>query len=246
MEELADNQNITIEQQKELFVATIVHDLKNPLNAQIIALEQLYKEKFGNITPLQKDIINNIISSSKFMREMLSSLLSIYKFENGSVKLNKTPVNIDKLIKICIKDVMPFAEESCITIEFINNTQCNILFCDENYIRRVISNMLSNIILYSYKNAKSFVLLSEDNLFTILSFKSTGLPISENLKAHIFDKYTSGNSHKSGTGLGLYFCKKVIEAHDGIISLISHKSNIEFCIKFPKKQVKNNIIKFGD
>lgn len=244
MEELAENTNITIEQQKELFVATIVHDLKNPLNSQIIALEQLYKEKFGKITPLQKDILNSIISSSKFMREMLSSLLGIYKFENGAVKLNKKFVQIDNLIKTCVKDVMPLAEEYNILIEFLNNANENILYCDENYIRRVISNMLNNVVIYSYKNTKSFVFLKEDDLYLIISFRSTGFPISENLKPHIFDKYASGCNKKSGTGLGLYFCKKVIEAHGGLINLTSEKSDIEFSIKLPKKDFSDNIIKF--
>ncbi len=244
MEELADNKNINIEQQKELFVATIIHDLKNPLNAQIIAMEQLYKEKFGKITPLQKDIINSIISSSKFMREMLSTILSIYKFENGAVKLNKTKVKIDNIIKICIKDIMPFARENNISIEFINISHENTIFCDENYIRRVISNMLNNIVNYSYKKTKSIISLAEEESNLIISFKSTGFPISEDLKSHIFDKYISSYTKKAGTGLGLYFCKKAVEAHGGLITLKSDKSDIEFCIKLPKKHIEDDIIKF--
>ena len=245
MKELADNNNLALEQQKELYVATLAHDLKNPLNAQIVALEQLYNEKFGGLTLLQKEILKDIISSAKFMREMLSSLLSVYKFENGAVKLNITPVNIDELIKICLKDITVFAEEKCIFIEYINNLGNNTLFCDENYIRRVISNMLNNVIIYSYKNTKPLILLEEDSTAIIIRFKSNGFPINENLKSRIFDKYNPGSSKKSGTGLGLYFCKKVIEAHKGIISLNAQNSDIEFCVKLPKIQSGESVVKFS-
>lgn len=245
MEELADNNNLTLEQQKELYVATLAHDLKNPLNAQIVAMEQLYNEKFGGLTLLQKEILNDIISSAKFMREMLSSLLSVYKFEHGAVKLNIKPVNIDELIKICLKDVSAFAEYNSVFIEYINNTRNDVFLCDENYIRRVISNMLNNVIIYSYKNTKPLILVEEDSLFLIIKFKNNGYPINENLKSHIFDKYNSGSNKKSGTGLGLYFCKKVIEAHKGIISLNAQNSNIEFCVKLPKIQAGESVIKFS-
>ena len=171
MEELVPNEKIPLEKQKELYVATLAHDLKNPLNAQIIALEQFYKEKFGGITNLQKEILNDIISSSKFMHEMLSSLLSVYKLDNGVVKLHKTKVNLDQLIKICLKDISLMADEHCIFIQYQNNSISNTLFCDENYIRRVITNMLNNIVLYSYKNTKPLISVNEDTISFIIRFK---------------------------------------------------------------------------
>ena len=245
MKELVSENCLKQEKQKELFIATLVHDLKSPLNAQIIALEQLYKEKFGGITLLQKEILSDIIKSSKFMREMLSSLLSVYKFENGVVKLNKEPVDIEKTVKICLKDIIPLTDENCIFIEYLNLLQDNIVICDKNYIKRVISNMLNNLAEYSYKNSKALVVLEENGVNIIVRFKSKGLPISENLKSHIFEKYNTGLNNKSGTGLGLYFCKKVIEAHSGIISLNAQNSDIEFFIKMPKIEKTKNIIKFS-
>ena len=238
------NKNLIIEEQKELYVATIVHDLKNPLNAQIVALEQFYKEKFGGLTDLQKEILNDIITSAKFMSEMLSTILSVYKFENGAVKLNKTEVDIDNLIKICIKDVTPLADENCIFIEYINIASNNLIYCDENYIRRVISNMLNNMINYSYKNTKSVISLENDKIYEVMRFKSEGLPINKDLQLHIFDKYIPSSNKKSGTGLGLYFCKKAVEAHGGLISLKSQNSKIEFCIKLPIAYMSEGTIKF--
>lgn len=244
MAELADNK-LNITKQKELYVATLVHDLKNPLNAQIIALEQFSEEKFGSINKLQKDILLDIISSSKFMREMLSSLLSVYKLDNGVVKLDKNLVDVDILIQKCIRNISTFAEYNSICIEYHNLSQSTIIPCDENYIRRVISNMLFNIVIYSYKNTKAVITLKEDYVSTIISFRNNGFPIDDKLQIHIFDKYTLGKNTKSGTGLGLYFCKKVVEAHGGIITLNANKSDIEFCIKLPKNKTGEDTIKFN-
>ena len=61
MEKSLSKENLSIEEKKELYVATLVHDLKNPLNAQILALEQLYNEKFGGLNLLQKELLKDII-----------------------------------------------------------------------------------------------------------------------------------------------------------------------------------------
>jgi len=244
MEELAGNKHAELDEQKEIFTASIVHDLKNPLNAQISALEQIYHEKFGAVPVLQKEILNDIINSSKFMREMLSSLLCSYKFENGAVILNKTMTDIDNLIKICLKEILPLADERCIFIKYVNTLPDSTILCDENYIRRVLYNMLNNVTAYSYKNTSPAVILEGDALSLSLKFKSTGFPIKEEFKPHIFDKYNSSLHKKSGTGLGLYFCRQAIEAHGGIITLKSKNSDIEFCIKLPRMNKDNNITRF--
>ena len=75
-----------IESQKELFLATLTHDLKTPLQAQIKSLELLSNGNFGMINKSQKEIVDMIIESSVFMREMLYSVLLTYKYENVLAK----------------------------------------------------------------------------------------------------------------------------------------------------------------
>jgi len=232
-------------QQIELFTALLAHDLKNPLSAQLALLEQLHKGKFGGINFVQSEVLNEIINSYKFMTEMLSSLLYAHKLDNGTIKINKTQVKLDELIITCIKEITALADEKCILIEFINKMQTELLFCGENYIRRVISNMLNNIVLYSYKNSKAYVILEEDTTFASIRFKSSGIPVKDDLKAHIFDKYNTGFHHNAGTGLGLYFCRRAIEAHGGTIALNQHNSDIEFIILLPKSSPDNAVLKFN-
>ena len=95
---------ITQKEQKDLFWATVVHDLKTPLVAQIRSLELLRKEYWGKINNEQKKILDIIIESSDFMKEMLYSLLETSKIENGFAKLNIEYFNINQLIELCINE----------------------------------------------------------------------------------------------------------------------------------------------
>lgn len=237
-----------LELQKELFIATLTHDLKNPLQAQISSLELLSKGTFGQITDSQKDIINMILESAGFMHEMLYSILATYKYDNGMVKLNKEVFDIEQLLKICIKEAFYLAKKKNIEIEYksiITNTN---LFADESQIRRVIANLLNNAINYADKNTKILIEILEDENFSMLKIKNISKAIPNNIREHIFDKYVSGSemNKQRGIGLGLYFCKKVMEAHNGTITLNSYDKYNEFLICIPKNKtiIQTDTLKF--
>lgn len=245
-------QNIDAEKQldlqKELFIATLTHDLKNPLQAQISSLELLSKGTFGQITESQKEIINMILESAGFMHEMLYSILSTYKYDNGMVKLNKEIFDIEKLLKTCIKEAFYLAKEKNIEIEYKNIIDNPNLYADESQIRRVIANLLNNAINYANKNTKILITILEDNNYLMLKIKNTSNPIPADIREHIFDKYVSESkmNKQRGIGLGLYFCKKVMEAHNGTISLNSYNTYNEFLICIPKDKtlIKTDTLKF--
>lgn len=238
-------QNIDVEKQlelqKELFLATLTHDLKTPLQAQISSLELLSKGSFGNVNQSQKEILDMVIESASFMREMLYSILSTYKYDNGIVRLNKQNFNFDNLIKICMKETLHLAKEKHIEMDYKNLTVDTVINADESQIRRVLANILNNAINYAYKNTKIFVYFQEYKDSFKIKIKNTSAVIPENIKMQIFDKYVSGDAllQRRGIGLGLYFCKKVVEAHNGTISLNGIDTSNEFVIELPK--FDNNI-----
>lgn len=244
-------QNIDVEKQlelqKELFLATLTHDLKTPLQAQISSLQLISNGTLGEINKSQKEIIDMIIESSSFMREMLYSLLSTYKYENGMVSLNKQNFNFDNLICICLKETAHLVQEKNIQFEYKNLATQSVLNADESQIRRVISNILNNAINYAYKNTKIFVVLQEYKDSFKLKIKNTSALIPEEIKQHIFDKYVSSleTQHRRGIGLGLYFCKKVIDAHNGTITLNGIGTSNEFVIELPKVQDENIVLSFA-
>ena len=230
-------QEKNLDNQKELFIATLTHDLKNPLQSQICTLELLNKGSFGNINEKQKDVIDMLLESSKFMKELLYSVLTVYKYDNGLVELNKKMFDLNEIITNCISESECFAKDKNIRIEYKNFVEDCVISADENHIRRVIGNILNNALNYAFKDTLISIIVAQERKNISIKIKSISTPISEELKEHIFDKYISGmNSDKKlGIGLGLYFCKKVIEAHKGKIYLNSNNFENEFIINLPIK-----------
>ena len=218
-------------------MATLSHDLKNPLQAQISSLELFYQGVFGSLTDTQKEMLEMIIETSKYMRTMLYSLLKTCKENNGVIYLEKKYFDIKKLLQKSIKEVTDLGLSKNIKIEFNANLKDNDanFFGDEVQIRRVIGNLLNNGLNYAFSGTtiKVSLVISDDKL--IMSFENKSDTITEDLAKHIFDKYVCGNSLQSNMnmGLGLYFCRKVIEAHEGSIRLEGDENDNKFIVELP-------------
>lgn len=223
-----------LEDQKELFMATLTHDLKNPVQAQLMSLKMLKRGTLGQLSEEQNNILDILLESSEYMQQMLFTILYTYKYDNGVIELKKQTVNLDNLMQNCLREIGAFAKSR--NIEICYKCKVDEILADQSQLRRVISNIINNAIKYSYKNSKLKIDIFTNSSNAIFSFENMGEPIPNEIKDHIFDKYITG---KTGIGLGLYFSKKVIEAHGGKIYLITNGNLSKFIFEIP---VKNNVI----
>ncbi len=225
-----------LENQKNLFLATLSHDLKNPLQAQISSLELLNKGMFGELTSAQKEMVEMILESSKYMKEMLYSLLKSGKDNNGIIILNRSYFDLFKVVQKSVKETRDWALSKNVKIELTSSlTEKDKLFADEIQICRVIGNILNNGINYAYENSIVKIDLHRENDSIFFSITNKSDVIAQSLKEQIFDKYVCGEplQRSNGIGLGLYFCRKVVEANEGNISLKSNGNNNSFIIELP-------------
>ena len=106
----------------------------------------------------------------------------------------------------------------------------------------MIGNLLNNGLNYAFSGTtiKVSLVISDDKL--IMSFENKSDTITEDLAKHIFDKYVCGNSLQSNMnmGLGLYFCRKVVEAHEGSIRLEGDENDNKFIVELPI--LKENVV----
>ena len=225
-----------IEQQKETFVATLTHDLKTPVRAQMRALEMLVNEKFGKVNDSQKDIIEETLNSNKYMFGMVDNLLATYRYENKSVNIQKHYFNVNDLIKNCYDQLKYLANDKKQTINFDFEKETLDLFADSLEIKRVIINLLSNAVNYTGEYGQIIISSRLKNDMVIISFIDNGKGISQEEISTLFNKYQSfaKKFRQVGTGLGLYLSKQIIESHNGTISVISEEgSGSVFTIKLP-------------
>lgn len=235
-----------LEHQRDLFLATLSHDLKNPLQAQISSLEMLYREYYGKIDEGHQEIMELVIESAKYMKDMLCTLLKTCKQNNGIIQLVYSRFDILSLMTKPIREVRDLGKIKNVEIRFNSKLTEDekLMYADENQLRRVIGNMLNNAINYAFENSVVDISIKLENGFYVFDFKNESEAISESLKVNIFNKYVCGNplESNSGVGLGLYFCRKILEAHDGTISLDNIGTKNTFSIKIPKLDEKSALI----
>ncbi len=206
-----------LQAQRETFVASLGHDLKNPTLAQIRAIELLLKGNFGNIPKEQKDILEMLLDSCRYMKAMLSSLLATYRNERGAVALNYEEVMLPELTTECIGEMVYLAKDKGINIELEQTCKNPVIFGDKVQIKRVIMNLMSNGIKYAYKDSVIKVKLYNESDYTCFQFENNSPYIQPDKREAIFAQYVSfAEAHKElGIGLGLYTSKKIVDAHGG-------------------------------
>ncbi len=231
---ISDEANIEI--QRENFVASVSHDLKNPTIAQIRALELFLKGSFGTLQPNQKEIIQMVLDSCKYMNAMLCSLLATYRCEKGTVKLANDEISIPELATECVDEMIYLAKDKGISISITNRTTNEFVFGDRIQLKRVIMNLITNGIKYAYNNTKLDINVYNKDDYTCFEFQNHSPYITPEKQKKIFAKYVtySQSNNVIGIGLGLYTSKKIIEAHGGEIFVKSYTDNItKFGFKIP-------------
>ena len=221
----ATEKEVSIQAQRENFVASLSHDLRNPTIAQIRALELFLKGSFGRIPPKQREILEMVLDSCRYMNAMLASLLTTYKYDKGSIKLSNDDVSLLELADECVSEVTYLAKDKEIEIDIKNLADKTNVYGDRVQLKRVVMNLLSNSIKYAFKNSKISIKVYNEEKYTCYSIENKSTYMSPEKCKKIFAKYVSfANTHKEfGIGLGLYASKKIVEAHEGIIYVQSFK-----------------------
>lgn len=232
--------NETLQKQRETFIASLSHDLKNPTIAQIRAIELLLKGKFGEISPEQREIIEMVLDSCKYMNAMLVNVLTIYKNEKGKIELASEEVSIADLTEECIDEMIYLAKDKGIKVIYRNIAENDIVYGDKIQLRRVIMNLLSNSIKYAYSNTNMSIDIYNERNYTCFKFENESPYLTPDKQKNIFSRYISYSQTNlsNGVGLGLYASKKIVEAHNGIIYVNSFEDNRNvFGFKIPNDNI---------
>ncbi len=222
----------------------IIHDLRNPLT-KIIAGGSFLLESDLNEEDI-KDV-QLILSAGRQLNSLVNDLLILTKMESGKMLLNRIEVDLNKLATTALSEFSGVAASKDINLKSQLAEQVNPVCVDANLLGRVFDNLLSNALKFSprqstitlqidYLESRVEVeqhLESGSNHVSVINTVATivqpkqviirlideGPGVREDLKKLIFDKYEVGNimSEFSQFGLGLAFCKMVVEAHNGTI-----------------------------
>lgn len=233
------------ERLRDDFIATLTHDLRTPLLAAIQTLKFFLDGSLGNLEDKQKVLLSTMLQSNEDLLGLVNALLEVYKFESGKLTLCKTIFPIKDLISQCYEELKPLASNKNIDFVLHCNISDDINICaDKGEIKRVMINLCGNAVNYTNKNGKIDIYAGvHDGGDFMFSVADNGNGIPKEDIPHLFMRFSQGTSKKrsTGTGLGLYLSRQIVEAHGGKIWLESKMSKgSEFSFLLPEV-VQDNI-----
>lgn len=211
-----------MERLRDDFIATLTHDLRTPLQAAIQTLKFFLDGTLGEINEKQAKFLETMTHSNQDMLGLVNALLEVYRYEAGQLNLCKTNFNLAELAEHCVKEIQSLAEKKNIIITIEGLKEITI-YGDKQELRRVIANFLGNAITHTQKGGKIILNLDDSNNQVTLSVNDSGTGIPEADIPQMFNRFSQGTSKKrsTGTGLGLYLSRQIVEAHGGNVGLES-------------------------
>lgn len=223
--------------QQDSYWAMVTHDMKGPLQAELSAIKLLLKNDNGRFDSQEKEVLQDMFSSTKYLQDLTSNVMEKYKFDNGNFKITKRINSFKKLITECCDELQYIALERDIIIKAFYDSKVEDFMFDYQELKRVLNNLLTNALKYSYKHREICITVQEDNNNMIVSIKNYGFGIALENPDDVFDKFTTySEKFKSiSSGLGLYISKQIILSHKGSIhfkSIPDDKTIVTFTLPF--------------
>jgi signal transduction histidine kinase len=219
----------------------IIHDLRSPLTSMLGAMELLQLDSEG-LAPSQNEMVDVCLRGCQELRQMIDSVLDVYRIEDGNMKLHKETFDWSALIEQLEPLFLVQAQAKQIQLDFLDSFEPSGISGDRNLLTRVVSNLLDNSIRHTQKGGTINVLSEQNSKHDslLVSIKDSGNGIPKEYQQKIFDKFEQlperqGEKRHGSCGLGLTFCKMAVEAHGGRIWVESEGegTGATFCFELP-------------
>ena len=210
-----------LERSKTELVAVASHQLRTPLTAMRGNIEMLLDESFGSLSDTQREMLNETQQSTVRLIEMVNEMLDITKIERGDLEMTLEQFNLATIVSSIEHDLSDYADRR--RFEIVHNIpdERPLVYGDRLRVRQVLQNLIDNAIKYSQPPGHLQISYQrqKDSIEVILKDNGIGIPETEH--SRIFGRfYRASNSvatSASGSGLGLYIVKAIIEQMNGSI-----------------------------
>ncbi len=233
--ELAEARNVA--RLKDEFVFIAAHELRTPV-AAIRGFLELVSSSSVKFPKDIKENLNAIASASGILNQLVGDLLEIARSESGTTKISVSPTNVIPIIKSVIGEMRPLAAQRKVEIRFESPKTAPRALVDPKKVREVIMNLISNGIKYNKTGGTLDISVSSQKSKLAMKFKDTGYGIPKDQQEKIFEKFfrarVKGTQEVSGTGLGLFIVRMLVEKMNGQTTFNSTEGKGSvFSVSFP-------------
>ena len=217
-----------IDKLKDEFINIAAHELRTPIQP-IIGLSGILRSQIKDSK--QQEFLDVIVRSAKRLQRLSEDILDVTRIESHNLMLRKEKFNLNEIISNTISDItnqviVKENKENSIKLEFTNSrdkgkAECGeqgnspaIIEADKGRISQVVSNLLANAVKFTNEGTVKVATEKKDNEI-VISIKDTGAGIDSEILPRLFTKFATTSI--TGTGLGLFISKSIVEAHGGRI-----------------------------
>lgn len=209
----------TVQKLKENWISMIVHDLRTPMSVILAYSDMLVSKP----RPEAKKWLATMRNEALRVNNMLEQMILMAKSEEGELRPSRTRTDLRALAAQAMECALATALARSVSVEFTCPESSVLVHVDPSMMRRVLDNLLDNAIRYSPDEGEVSVGLRFDGEQAVLEVSDHGPGIPDELRDSIFDKYVTldlKHEGKAQHGLGLTFCRTVLEANGGTIACL--------------------------
>jgi two-component system NarL family sensor kinase len=200
-------------------IATLAHDLKTPVLGTIATARMLALDSTGADGSLVRRGIAAILSSQQRGLRLIEDLLQIFRADADGLRLQLRDCDLQTLATEAVESVQSIAHERDVTLILKQTAQRDgpRLVCDPSLLRRLMENLLLNAIAHSLRGERVWITLEPRPGQLLIAVSDSGRGIPETMLPHLFERFYQADPDHRGSGLGLYLCRQIAEAHGGTI-----------------------------
>lgn len=221
------------------------HQVRTSLSAMKWVLKMFLDKDFGELSTEQEQMLKKASEQNERVIALVSEMLTLNKAADGAIPYVFTPTEPVPLLEKIIFEFMSESYKKHIELLFLrpeNNVPA--ISADINKLHIVIENLVDNALKYSKEGDKVFVSITPTGNMVDISIKDTGIGIPDEAQNKIFTKFFRADNAQTkdtlGSGIGLYMCKKIVDAHHGSLTFESTGHGSTFHVLIPQIVATDN------
>jgi PAS domain S-box-containing protein len=208
---------------KEEFLATVSHELRNPLNAMVGWVHLL---RTGNLDPAKSSkALETIERNVHLQTALIDDILDVSRIIRGKINLTFSTVRMSAVVDAALAAMRPTADAKGVALEYEMAADSDEVSGDADRLQQIVWNLLSNAIKFTPRDGLVVVRLEQQGHELTLSVRDTGQGVSPEFLPRVFERFSQAESGSTrthgGLGLGLAIVRHLVELHAGTVEATS-------------------------